>query len=497
MLGSRKAWARLASSYGMTAVLLILCLYYSWATLQVQLPAGATAAEEVASRMGGESLAWKGRPAEVLIVTGEGADGEVFAARLGELLRAKGAGRVEAVAGGPPEVRQALEAWTKGGAAPDVIAASAAAAPWARPMVAGMPSLSRTAVISPAGYTWPTFLTRDNLLNVANQIAVIALIAVGMTLVILTGGIDLSVGSLVALAAVITALLIRAPGGGVGAGTPAMVLASLAGIASCAAVGAFSGLMITAFRIPPFIVTLAMMQVASGLAYIASEGQSIYEIPDSFTWLGREASFLFIPNAVLLLVAVYSIAHVLLACTRFGRYVYAVGGNAEAARLSGVRVKLVLVQVYMLSGAMAGLGGVVLASQLKSGSPQYGAAYELHVIAAVVVGGASLAGGSGKVLGTLIGAFIIAVIGNGMNLTGVAPYRQKVVLGLVILGAVFLDNARKRRWIGSRWIRRRGAQADDDDRMGGPESPAPAASSAPSRSAAAAEAEDPRTPGAM
>jgi ribose transport system permease protein len=304
---------------------------------------------------------------------------------------------------------------------------------------------------------------RDNLLNVANQISVIAIIAAGMTLVILTGGIDLSVGSLVALAAVVTALLIRGPGGGVEAGPPAMVLASLAGIAACGAVGAFSGLMITAFHIPPFIVTLAMMQVVSGLAYIASEGQSIYEIPETFTWLGRGASFVFIPNVVLLLVAVYCAAHVLLSSTRFGRYVYAVGGNSEAARLSGVRVKLVLVLVYTLSGAMAGLGGVVLASQLKSGSPQYGGTYELYVIAAVVVGGARLTGGSGKVLGTLIGAFIIAVIGNGMNLTGVAPYRQKVVLGLVILGAVLLDTARQRRWIRGRWADRRSRPEPEPD----------------------------------
>jgi ribose transport system permease protein len=153
---------------------------------------------------------------------------------------------------------------------------------------------------------------------------------------------------------------------------------------------------------------------------------------------------------VLLLVLLYAVAHVLMTRTALGRYIYAVGGNAEAARLSGVPVKGVLIVVYAVCGALAGLGGIVMASQLKSGAPTYGQMYELYVIAAVVVGGTSLSGGEGKVLGTLIGAFIIAVIQNGMNLTGVESYTQKVVLGLVILGAVLLDNLKKRGW---HWLR--------------------------------------------
>src|SRR5207302_10738217 len=152
------------------------------------------------------------------------------------------------------------------------------------------------------------------------------------------------------------------------------------------------------------------------------------------------------PNAVLLMVVLYAAAHILMTRMTLGRYVYAVGGNAEAARLSGVPIRGVLLFVYALSGALAGLGGVIMASQLKSGSPTYGQMYELYVIAAVVVGGTSLAGGEGKVLGTLIGSFIIAVIQNGMNLTGVKSFPQRVVLGLVILGAVLLDRFKQHTW---------------------------------------------------
>jgi ribose transport system permease protein len=224
-----------------------------------------------------------------------------------------------------------------------------------------------------------------------------------------------------------------------------MVLGCLLAILACGAIGGFSGLMITRFAIPPFIVTLAMMLVGSGLAYILAQGQSIYQIPDSFVWLGRGADLFGLPNAVVLLLVLYALAQVLMSRMKLGRYLYAVGGNAEAARLSGVPVRRVLLFAYVASGLLAGLGGVIMASQLKSGSPTYGNMYELYVIAAVVVGGTSLSGGEGRMLGTLTGAFTIAVIQNGMNLTNVESYTQKVVLGLVILGAVLLDKLRQAR----------------------------------------------------
>jgi ribose transport system permease protein len=288
-------------------------------------------------------------------------------------------------------------------------------------------------------------LKSENLLNIANQIAVIAIVAIGMTMVIISGGIDLSVGSLLALSAVLVARFIRDFAGGAEAGVVGMVVSCLAAIVVCGVVGAFSGFMVTQFFIPPFIVTLAMMLVGSGLAYILAEGQSIYQIPDSFVWLGRGSDFIGLPNAVVLMIVLYVLAHVLMSRMKLGRYLYAVGGNGEAARLSGVPVKRVLMFAYVASALLAGLGGVVMASQLKSGSATYGNMYELYVIAAVVVGGASLSGGEGRMLGTLTGAFTIAVIQNGMNLTNVESYTQKVVLGLVILGAVMLDKIRHAR----------------------------------------------------
>ena len=326
----------------------------------------------------------------------------------------------------------------------DVIACTPATAAWLvfSDLKTDFPALGDPQVLKPQSYQWPNFLKSENLLNIANQIAVIAIIAIGMTMVIITGGIDLSVGSLIALSAVLAAMFIRDYAGAANASAVGMTAACVAATLVCGLIGAFSGGMITLFRIPPFIVTLAMMLVGSGLAYLLAKGQSIYQIPDSFVWLGRGANFFNLPNAVVLMLVLYAAAHVLMSRMRLGRYLYAVGGNREAARLSGVPVRSVLMFAYISSALLAGLGGVIMASQLKSGSATYGNMYELYVIAAVVVGGTSLSGGEGKMFGTLIGALTIAVIQNGMNLTNVESYTQKVVLGLVILGAVLLDKIR-------------------------------------------------------
>jgi ribose transport system permease protein len=226
-----------------------------------------------------------------------------------------------------------------------------------------------------------------------------------------------------------------------------MLFAALVTIVLCGAAGAFTGAMVTRFSVPPFIATLGMMQVASGVAYIISQGKPIYRIPERFVVLGRGVDpLLAVPWAVWLMAALYVAAHLLMGRTVLGRYLYAVGGNPEAARLAGVPVNRVLLFAYVASAALAGLGGVVMASQLRSGAPTYGLMYELYVVAAVVVGGTSLSGGEGTIAGTLVGAFIIAVIQNGMNLTNVESYTQKVVLGLVILGAVLLDRLKQRGW---------------------------------------------------
>jgi ribose transport system permease protein len=433
---------RLFSDYGMVLVLLLLCGFFSIVTTEEQSPTGAAAARQVAAALASDF----GAAPRVLVVAGDQPGGVAFADRLEQDLGKTGARVLKRVGGGPAEARAALGEIAAAGGGLDAIACTQPAASWLvfSDLANDIPALGRPRLVVPAGYRWPNFLKAENLINVANQITVIAIVAVGMTIVIITGGIDLSVGSLLALSAVVATAIIRDLLGGPQATAGGMLLASLAAVALCAAVGGFSGGMVTGCGIPPFIVTLAMMLVASGLAAILAQGQSIYQVPDSFTWLGRGAGLFGLPNAVLLMLLLYGLAHVLMTRTTLGRYLYAVGGNREAARLSGVPVNRVICFAYVVSGLLAGLGGVVMASQLKSGSPTYGAMYELYVIAAVVVGGTSLRGGEGSMLGTLVGAFIIAVIQNGLNLTNVESYTQKVVLGLVILGAVLLDRIRHR-----------------------------------------------------
>ncbi len=420
--------------YGIVFVLILLGMYYSVATLKLQYPSGQDAAKPVVKT----AIKAYGKDNNYVVVTGTGAEQSVYAEEVVKLLKDAGVTSVDAVEGGPPQVRKGLEQLTGSGKSLDVMLISKE--------MAKFKFLDKTTpnIVQPEPYWFPVFLKRSNLLAIADRIVVFAVIAIGMTMVIITTGIDLSVGSLVALSAVSWTILIRQFAGAEQASAFGMVLCALGAMAICACSGIFSGLMVTKFMIPPFIVTLAMMMVASGFAFIFAQGQSIYQVPDSITWLGRGASVFGIPNTVVLMAILYGGAHFLMTRTIIGRYIYAVGGNKEAARLSGVPVNRILFLVYATSGALSGLGGVVLASQLKSGAPTYGVMYELYVIAAVVVGGTSLAGGEGKILGTLIGAFIIAVIQNGMNLTGVESYTQKVVLGFVILIAVLLDMLKKR-----------------------------------------------------
>jgi len=429
----KNSFARFAADYGMFFVLLILCAYYSWATYSEQQSGGAEGAAQIAAML---------KDGEVVFIAGRDApEDQLFV----DALKA----RVSTVAGSangqPADVLEAIKRLAEKKTKLNAVVVTPAVAEW--PVFENLerkfPDLGTPRVLTPRTYYWPNFLKSSNLLNVANQIAVIAIIAIGMTIVILTAGIDLSVGSLVALSAVTATLLIRS-NGAEHATALTMVVCCVAAIALSGGIGTVSGVLITSFGLPPFIVTLAVMLISSGFASNFSGSESIYQVPDSFVWLGRTTILGGIPLAVVLMLALYAIAHVMMSRTIFGRYVYAVGGNSEAARLSGVPVRLMVVLAYTISGLMAGLGGVVMASMLKSGVHTFGHMYELYVIAAVVVGGTSLSGGEGKVLGTLIGALIIAVIQNGMNLTGVESTKQKVVLGFVILGAVLLDKLKKR-----------------------------------------------------
>lgn len=285
----------------------------------------------------------------------------------------------------------------------------------------------------------PHFLTADNLLNVSLQVSITAIIAVGMTFVILTNGIDLSVGSVVAFVGVIVTSMMTIP-------LPAFVavtLAILVGLFIGAASGAFAGLVITRFRITPFIVTMAIMTILRGGAFIYTQGRPIWELPEDFKVLGGER-LAGLPIPAVIMILVYIAAHVVLTRTRFGRYVYAVGGNPEAARLAGIRTNRVLVEVYVICGILTALSGILLASRLTSGQPNAGLMYELDVIAAVVVGGTSLNGGRGTIVGTFIGSMLIGVLRNGLNLLDVESYVQQVVVGVVILLAVMADQWKRK-----------------------------------------------------
>ena len=442
-----RTFSQLLSDYGMIVALALLCAFFSVATYSEQSPTGEAAARQIAKSLDAQF----GKSARVLIVARDQADEALFASKLEMALSTSGAKVLAVVKGDPKDARAALLKIVADGQSLDAIAGTRATAAWLlfADLKSDFPVLGDPQFVQPRTEKWPNFLKSENLVNIANQIAVIAIIAIGMTMVIITGGIDLSVGSLIALSAVLAARFIRDYAGAEQASVLGMTLAGMAAVLICGLIGAFSGGMITVFGIPPFIVTLAMMLVGSGLAYLLAAGQSIYQLPDSFVWLGRGDGLWKIPNAVLLMLILYGAAHVLMSRMRLGRHLYAVGGNREAARLSGVPVWRVLLFAYIASALLAGLGGVIMASQLKSGSATYGNMYELYVIAAVVVGGTSLSGGEGKMFGTLIGAFTIAVIQNGMNLTNVESYTQKVVLGGVILGAVLLDKIRHGQWFGS------------------------------------------------
>lgn len=283
----------------------------------------------------------------------------------------------------------------------------------------------------------PYFLKVENLMNIARQSAINSLIAVGMLLTILTAGIDLSVGSVLALSSVVMAILIK----NVGLNP---FLGMLIGLVVGAFLGFLNGIMLTKLHLPhPFISTLGMMNIARGLALILTKATPISGFPPVVQFIGA-GSIGMVPVSFLVVLGVYIIYHIFLTRTPTGRYIYAIGGNIEAARLSGINVEKVLVIVYTLSGLMAAVGGLVLVGRVNAAYPLAGLGYELDAIAAVIIGGASFMGGVGTVWGTLVGAIIMAVIRNGLNLLSVSPEWQTVIIGSVIIGAVYLDVLRRR-----------------------------------------------------
>lgn len=285
------------------------------------------------------------------------------------------------------------------------------------------------------------FFTAANTLNVLRQVAVNICIATGMTLIVLTGGIDLSVGSVLALCGAITAGLLKN-----GLQFPAADLfvgftilgAILGALIIGSSLGYINGLAITKFKVPPFVATLAMLTIARGLTMLYTAGHPISNLGENFAYIGA-GSFIGIPVPVWIAAIVVLIAVFITKETKLGRYIYAIGGNETAARLSGIRINRVKLIVYILGAALAAIGGVIVTSRLDSAQPNAGISYELDAIAAVVIGGTSLSGGKGSIWGTVIGAVIIGVLNNGLVLLNVSPFWQQVVKGGVILLAVVID----------------------------------------------------------
>jgi ribose transport system permease protein len=289
-----------------------------------------------------------------------------------------------------------------------------------------------------SGVLWaltPHFLTVPNLLNVAQQTSINAVVAVGMTFVILSGGIDLSVGSIVALSGVALGAALQ--------NGQALPVALAVAVGTGVMCGMVNGTLISWGGLPPFIVTLGMMSVARGAALVFTEGRPVSGFEPAFRSIatGEVAG---VPAPVVATLAVYLVAHVVLTRTTFGRYVYAIGGNEEATRLSGVPVRLHKTMIYAVAGLASAVAAVILTARLNSAQPIAGMMYELDAIAATVIGGTSLMGGEGSLAGTLVGALIMGVLRNGLNLLGVSSFVQQIVIGAVIIGAVLVDTVLKR-----------------------------------------------------
>jgi ribose transport system permease protein len=283
----------------------------------------------------------------------------------------------------------------------------------------------------------PKFLSAGNLATVVRQIAVITVMAMGMTMVMVSGGIDLSVGSMMALASVIGAMAMVK-------GAP-VVVGILICIVAGMAFGLVNGTAITRLGIPPFIVTLGAMGIYRGTALFITDGNSVVGLPERFGYLAEGNLFGIIPLPLLIVFLVAVAVHFTLSSTKLGRYCYAIGSNVEAARYAGIPVSKYQIVFYALLGALTGLAGAIESARLVTGQPTSGESYELNVIAAVVIGGGSLNGGQGTVVGTIIGALIMGVLQNGANLLGINPFIQRIIIGLVIVMAVTFDEFQRRR----------------------------------------------------
>ena len=284
------------------------------------------------------------------------------------------------------------------------------------------------------------FATWRNIRNILRQTSINGLLSIGMTFVILTGGIDLSVGSVLAFGGVVSASLVsKASGGEIYSPTVAIMAAMGTGII----MGAITGILVAKWKVAPFVASLGMLSVARGLTYIYTDGMPIPKIDRAFLFIGK-GSVVGLPMPVFIFAIVVLISYIVLKKTRYGRYIYAVGGNEQSARISGINTKLIIFSVYVISGLLAAFGGAILTARTTAGLPQAGQSYELDAIAAVVIGGTSLKGGQGSLIGTVIGALIIGVVNNGLDILGVSSYYQQVVKGSIIVIAVLIDSIKKK-----------------------------------------------------
>lgn len=277
------------------------------------------------------------------------------------------------------------------------------------------------------------FLTLDNMLNMLRQTSINGLLAIGMTFVVLTGGIDLSVGSIVGASGMFAALVARTV-----TGMP-WYLAVLVGLGVGLLLGAVNGVIISYLKVPAFIATLGMLSIARGVTFMASDAKPVPGLSEGFLKIGG-GSVGIIPIPIIVLAVVLAISYIILYKTRYGRYIFATGGNPVSARVSGINVKAIICSVYMISGVLAGLAGVILTSRVTSGLSQGGNGYEVDAIAAAVIGGNSLSGGRGRLWGTIVGFLIMGVMNNGLDMMAVSSYWQLVIKGIIIIGAVMLDS---------------------------------------------------------
>jgi ribose transport system permease protein len=432
--------------YGMVLVLLALVLLFSLLTLKRKDDNGPSAALDLVEQV--QKDVPEGQT--VLIFGATNTPYQGVAEGVAKGLTKEGRGNFQLVIGVPRDLRVALNELRGAGGQLGAIATSGERAnEIIQEIPNNYPEFKNYKVLRPSTSLYSTFFQTRNFLAISKRVVVIAIVAIGMTLVIITAGIDLSVGSLVGLSAMVGAGMVQtnvvraleAGGSANDVGGGAVLFGFLIAILCCAAIGFTCGSVIAVFKVAPFIVTLGVMMIARGLAKMSTDID--HNLPLSFDWLSH-GKILGIPNTILLLMFLYLGAHIFMSRTKYGRYIYAVGGNAEASRLSGVPVTGVLVFVYTICGVLCGLGGCVQASQIGDATKTIGISLELEVIAAVVVGGTSLFGGTGRIFGTLIGALVISVMKNGMNQLNFEDALQDVVLGAIIIIAVLIDKLRQR-----------------------------------------------------